>query len=391
MGETFSAQSGLVELKKANLEGRVPEPKRGEFGELLQGEALVVLFTFANALAYLIAPHVGPGTVELGEVEEVLTDNAPLALQGALWELDQDIGALATDDVKLVAVVSAFAEALMKKVQIRAEGGARVSVFTAGSWKVEADGLTIAGFKPAKAATVHSLLSTQQRVPILTLVQLEQPAKDCLRVGIFARVAVTDLHDVRRAARAACNPRRVHAVHHAVATKCFVILPVAPVSHRDQARWHVAQEARGRVPQAVGVTGIGVQKGLEAFSDLRRREVGAAPGRAIDDGVVHVWCERQVAIRSVSQVPQSWAGVADIEVDDSDELALPENVIVRSEVTVADHFRGQLARPPPDIVVAALEAACRVVPLTEPPGHGGEDVGGPQPPGMIVDHLASDE
>ncbi len=152
MGETFAAQSGLAELKKANLEGRVPDARRAEFGELLQGEALVVLFTFANGLAYLIAPHVGPGTVELGEVEEVLTDNAPLALQGALWELDQDIGALATDDVKLVAVVSAFAEALMKKVQIRAENGARTSVFTAGSWKVEADGLTIAGFKPAKAA-----------------------------------------------------------------------------------------------------------------------------------------------------------------------------------------------------------------------------------------------
>ena len=158
MGETFSAQSGLAELKKANLEGRVPEPKRAEFGELLQGEALVVLFTFANALAYLIAPHVGPGTVELGEVEEVLTDNAPLALQGALWELDQDIGALATDDAKLVAVVSAFAEALMKKVQIRAENGARTPVFTAGSWKVEADGLTIAGFKPAKAAKGGSIV-----------------------------------------------------------------------------------------------------------------------------------------------------------------------------------------------------------------------------------------
>ncbi len=156
MGETFSAQSGLAELKRANLEGRVPEPRRGEFGELLAGEALVVLFTLGNALAYLIAPHVGTSTVELGEVEEVLTDNAPLALQGALWELDQDIGALATDDVKLVAVVSAFAEALMKKVQIRAEasssGGARVSVFTGASWKVEADQLTIAGFKPAKAA-----------------------------------------------------------------------------------------------------------------------------------------------------------------------------------------------------------------------------------------------
>jgi energy-coupling factor transporter ATP-binding protein EcfA2 len=152
MAETFSAQSGLAELKKANLEGRVPDARRAEFGELLQGEALVVLFTFANALAYLIAPHVGPGTVELGEVEEVLTDNAPLALQGVLWELDQDIGALATDDARLVAVVSAFAEALMKKVQIRAENGARTSVFTAGSLKVEADGLTLSGFKPAKAA-----------------------------------------------------------------------------------------------------------------------------------------------------------------------------------------------------------------------------------------------
>jgi energy-coupling factor transporter ATP-binding protein EcfA2 len=152
MGETFAAQSGLAELKKANKEGRVPDARRAEFGELLQGEALVVLFTFGNALAYLIAPHLGAGTVEIGEVEEVLTDNAPLALQGALWELDQDIGALANDDAKLVAVVSAFAEALMKKVAIRAENGARVSVFTGASWKVEADGLTIAGFKPARAA-----------------------------------------------------------------------------------------------------------------------------------------------------------------------------------------------------------------------------------------------
>lgn len=50
----------------------MPEARRAEFGDLLQGEALVALFTFANALAYLIAPHVGPATVELGEVEEVL-------------------------------------------------------------------------------------------------------------------------------------------------------------------------------------------------------------------------------------------------------------------------------------------------------------------------------
>ncbi len=152
MGETLAAQSGLAELKKANLEARLPEGKRAEFTEGLQAEALAVLFTFANATAFLLAPHLGSATVEIGEVDEVLTDNAPLALQGALWELDQDIGALATDEVRLVATVAAFAEALMKKVALRAEGAARMGAFTSSSWKVEADGLTIAGFKPARAA-----------------------------------------------------------------------------------------------------------------------------------------------------------------------------------------------------------------------------------------------
>ncbi|MFE3836013.1 AAA family ATPase [Pseudogemmobacter sonorensis] len=152
MAETFAAQSGLAEMKRANLEGRVPEGKRAEFGELLQAEALVALFTFANAAAFLIAPHLGSLGVEIGEVDEVLTDNTPLALQGALWELDQDIGLFASDDARLVATIAAFAEALMKKVALRAEGMARVSAFAAGSWRVEADGLTIAGFKPARAA-----------------------------------------------------------------------------------------------------------------------------------------------------------------------------------------------------------------------------------------------
>lgn len=152
MGETLAAQSGLAELKKANLEARLPEGKRAEFTEGLQAEALAVLHTFANATAFLLAPHLGAATVEIGEVEEVLTDNAPLALQGALWELDQDIGALGTDEVRLVAVVAAFAEALMQKVSLRAEGAARMGAFASGSWKVEADGLTIAGFKPARAA-----------------------------------------------------------------------------------------------------------------------------------------------------------------------------------------------------------------------------------------------
>ncbi|NPD13853.1 AAA family ATPase [Xinfangfangia sp. D13-10-4-6] len=152
MAETFAAQAGLAELKRANLEGRLPEVRRAEFGQLLQAEALVTLFSFANATAFLIAPHLGSQTVEIGEVEEVLTDNAPLALQGALWELDQDIALLASDDSRLVAVISAFAEALMQKVALRAEGAPGVAAFTGGSWKVEADGLTLAGFRPARAA-----------------------------------------------------------------------------------------------------------------------------------------------------------------------------------------------------------------------------------------------
>lgn len=152
LGEAFAAQSGLAELKKANLEGRLPDARRGEFTDLLAGEALAVLYTFANATAFLLQPHLGSTTVEVGEVEEVLTDNAPLALQGALWELDQDIAAYADDEVRLVATLAGFAEALMKKVALRAQTAAGVAAFTGSSWKVEADGLAISGFKPARAA-----------------------------------------------------------------------------------------------------------------------------------------------------------------------------------------------------------------------------------------------
>ncbi len=162
--EAFAAQSGLGELKKANLEGRLPDLKRAEFTELLSAEALLSLYTFANATAFLLAPHLGAATVEIGAVEEVLTDNAPLALQGALWELDQDIGALASEEPRLIAVIAAFCEALMDKVALRAQTAPRLEAFTAASWKVEADGLAIAGFKPARA-TKGGALTMQFKKP----------------------------------------------------------------------------------------------------------------------------------------------------------------------------------------------------------------------------------
>jgi len=85
-------------------------------------------------------------------------------VQGALWELDQDIAVHGTDEPRLVAVIAAFCEALMEKVALRGQVAARVAAFTGGSWKVEADGLVIAGFKPARAAK-GSVLTMQFKKP----------------------------------------------------------------------------------------------------------------------------------------------------------------------------------------------------------------------------------
>jgi hypothetical protein len=160
VGEEFSAGTGLAELKKANLEGRLPQVKAGEFSELLAAEALAVLFTFANATAFLLAPHAGEQSVEVGAVEEVLTDNAALALHGALWELDQDIAAFATDEARLVATVLAFAEALMAKVRARAEDAPRLEGFRARAFRVKADDFPIAGFEAARKARGTALTMT---------------------------------------------------------------------------------------------------------------------------------------------------------------------------------------------------------------------------------------
>ena len=152
VGDQVSGVSGLAELKKENLEGRLPPARSAEFAELLSAEALAVLHVFGNALAFLLAPSATEAGVDLGGVDEVLTDNAPLALHGVLWELDQDIAARADGDARLVAVCLAFAEALMEKVSARAKDAPRLAAFTGASWRVEADDLPIAGFTPARKA-----------------------------------------------------------------------------------------------------------------------------------------------------------------------------------------------------------------------------------------------
>ncbi len=150
--EGYGAQTGLVGLKKQNLEGRLPASRGGEFAELLVGESLVALSVFANATAFLLAPHAGEVSVEVGSVDEVLTDNATLALHGCLWELDQEIARFAEDEARLVATVMAFAEQVMEKVALRARNAPRLEAFTGAHMRVEADGLTISGFTPARKA-----------------------------------------------------------------------------------------------------------------------------------------------------------------------------------------------------------------------------------------------
>ncbi len=157
VSEQYAERTGLADLKRANLEGSLPAGKKAEFSEFLTAEALVTLSVFANATSFLLAPHAGEETVEVGEVEEVLTDNGMLALHGAIWELDQDIGVFADTEGKLVATVLAFAEALMGKVEARASTAGRLDPFTSASWTVEEDGLTIRGFTPSRAAKSSKL------------------------------------------------------------------------------------------------------------------------------------------------------------------------------------------------------------------------------------------
>ena len=152
MAETYAEQTGLKELKKQNLEAALPKDKQAGFAELLAGEALVALSVFANATAFLLSPHASEVSVEIGAVEEILTDNAGMALHGALWELDQEIALFAEDEPRLVATVMAFAEQLMERVALRAQSAGRLEAFTSANYRVEADEFTISGFAPSRKA-----------------------------------------------------------------------------------------------------------------------------------------------------------------------------------------------------------------------------------------------
>lgn len=160
VADQFAERTPLKDMKRANLEGALPAGSKAPFSELLTAEALVTLYVFGSATAFLLSDHASEQTVEIGEVEEVLVDNGQLALHGALWELDRDIAALGTDEPKMVAVVLAFAEALMAKVSARASTAPALAPFVQAAWRVEADDFAVRGFSPASRAKASVLTMT---------------------------------------------------------------------------------------------------------------------------------------------------------------------------------------------------------------------------------------
>ena len=160
VGDQFADRTGLTDLKRVNLDGGVPQAKAQEFTELLSAETVAVLYVFGSATSFLLASHASEAVVEVGEVDEVLIENAHLGLQGVLWELDQDIATHAADEAKLVATILAFSEQLMDKVAARASTLGRLEPFTSAQWRVEDDDFAINGFTPARKAKGSTLTMT---------------------------------------------------------------------------------------------------------------------------------------------------------------------------------------------------------------------------------------
>ena len=163
VSDQYADQTGLSEMLKDNLAGNLAPAKKAEFGELLSASAAISLHVFANMAANLVAATAaaeGESTVEIGEVEEVLTDNPQLALHGALWELDQDLALFAKDEAGVVHVVQAFCEKLMEKVALRAGSLPRLGAFENVSYRVEADDFEINGFSASHKAKSSKLTMT---------------------------------------------------------------------------------------------------------------------------------------------------------------------------------------------------------------------------------------
>jgi len=163
VSDQYADHTGLSRLMKDNLEGKLAGAKSAEFTEGLAAGALISLHVFANAASYLLEDahaDASDAPIDIGEVEEVLTDNPQLALTGILWELDQDLALFASSEDKLLPVISAFLEKLLDIAALRAASLPRLTPFTSVSYRVEADNFEINGFTPFSRSGRSNLTMT---------------------------------------------------------------------------------------------------------------------------------------------------------------------------------------------------------------------------------------
>ena len=158
--DQYADHTGLSALLKDNLQGGLASSKKDEFNVLLAASSVIGLHVFANMASFLLSDLQADGAalnIEVGEVEEILTDNSHQAFVGALWELDQDLAIFAPTEDKLIPTISAYLEQLMEKVALRASNMPHLEAFTSVNYQVEEDGFQISGFTPFSKAKSSKL------------------------------------------------------------------------------------------------------------------------------------------------------------------------------------------------------------------------------------------
>ena len=148
VSDLFADKSGLSSLMTDNAQGTLPHQEREGFKGKVQASGMVALSSFANALSWLLSSSEGSEKVDVGQVKEISLDSGAInALQGALWELDGKMTELATDEAHLIATVLSYARELSSIIEHRSGSVPETADFAGSDYRIEADDLTISGFR----------------------------------------------------------------------------------------------------------------------------------------------------------------------------------------------------------------------------------------------------
>ncbi|MEJ2121410.1 MAG: ATP-binding protein [Alphaproteobacteria bacterium] len=145
----------LNTLKEANLVGDLNTAKQAEFSDLLASSAAVGLFATVSYVTFMLADYMVEAeneAVTVDDAQEIVLENPLIAIKGALWELDQQIGAKADSDAALVKIVRDYCTKLAGELTIRKDGLKYLDSFLGHSYRVEADDFTIDGFAQPRLA-----------------------------------------------------------------------------------------------------------------------------------------------------------------------------------------------------------------------------------------------